>query len=108
MSRPWRAALVGALFAFFALYRTPLVPQFRLCGMYWLTGWPCPLCGLTRAMSQLFHGELRSALELNALSPLVAIVLLALVWRPTLPAWLWTSLAGVALVYDAWRILLPS
>ena len=56
-------------------------------------------------MGQLFHGEFRSALELNALSPLVVIVLLVLVWRPTLPPWLWKGLAGMMLVYGAWRIV---
>jgi Protein of unknown function (DUF2752) len=108
MTRAWRAGLVAALFAFFALYRAPLVPQFRLCGWYWLTGWPCPLCGLTRAMCQLFHAQLRSALELNALSPLVVVLLLALVWRPALPGWVWIGFGGAAFVYDIWRILLPS
>jgi hypothetical protein len=107
MSRGWRAGLVAALFTFFALYRAPLVPQFRLCGFYWLTGLPCPLCGLTRAMCQLFHGQMRSALELNALSPLVVVLLLALVWRAALPGWVWIGFGSVALVYDVWRILLP-
>ena len=106
MSRAWRTGLVGALFTFFAVYSVPLTPKIRLCGWYWLTGWPCPLCGMTRAMSQLFHGEFRSALELNALSPLVVIVLLALVWRPTLPRWMWKGLAGILVVYDAWRIVM--
>ena len=106
MTRTWRTGFVGALFTFFAVYCVPLAPKIRLCGWYWLTGWPCPLCGMTRAMGQLFHGEFRSALELNALSPLVVIVLLALVWRPTLPAWLWKGLAGVLLVYGVWRIVI--
>ena len=106
MSRAWRTGFVAALFTFFAVYSVPLIPKIRLCGWYWLTGWPCPLCGMTRALSQLFHGEFRSALELNALSPLVVIVLLAWVWRPTLPGWLWQGLAGMLLLYDAWRIVI--
>jgi hypothetical protein len=108
MTRGWRAVAVAALFTVFALYRAPLVPQFRLCGFYWLTGWPCPLCGLTRAMCQLFHGELGSALQLNALSPLVVILLLAIVWRPALPGWVWIAFGGAAIVYDIVRILLSS
>ncbi len=105
--RAWRAGFLAALFTFFALYQAPLVPEFRLCGFYWLTGWPCPLCGLTRAMSQLFHGHMRSAIELNALSPLVIVLLVALVWRAALPGWVWKWFGGAALVYDVWRILVP-
>jgi hypothetical protein len=60
---------------------------------------------MTRSLSQLFHGQWRSALELNALSPLVVVLLLALVWRPALPGWVWQALLGVGLTYDAWRIV---
>ena len=108
MSRGWRAGFVAALFSIFALYPAPLVPQFRLCGFYWLSGWPCPLCGLTRAMCQLCHGQVRSALELNAMSPLVVILLLAQVWRPALPGWVWIGFGSAAIVYDVWRIVLSS
>ncbi len=106
MSRGLRALVVAAVLGLFAVYRVPLVPAWRLCGWYWLTGWPCPLCGLTRAMSQLMHGQVRSALELNALSPLVVVVLLVFVWRAALPGWVWKVFAVLAVVYDAGRIAL--
>lgn len=51
------------------------------CAFYQLTGWQCPGCGGLRAMHQLLHGHLRTALQLNALA-VIALPLAAWgLWR---------------------------
>ena len=42
-----------------------------VCGFHYLTGHPCPLCGLTRALFLLAKGDCINAIHLNALSPFV-------------------------------------
>jgi hypothetical protein len=65
-----------------------LAPYFELVRCPWaaLLGLPCPGCGLTRAAGLLLRGDLRGALQLHPLSPLlVPIVVVALVgalWEP--------------------------
>jgi hypothetical protein len=48
-----------------------------LCGFHWLTGHPCPLCGLTRALTALAGGHPMEALALHPLSLLAAALLVA-------------------------------
>lgn len=54
---------------------------FPVCPFRALTGFTCPGCGTTRALHQLFHGNLLAAVELNPLLflvlPLVAYLLFA-------------------------------
>jgi hypothetical protein len=50
-----------------------------LCPWAALFGWPCPGCGLTRAAGLLLHGELRAALTLHPLSPLLVPLVAAAV-----------------------------
>ena len=42
-----------------------------LCLFRWVTGLPCPSCGMTRAFHAIAHGDLSAALHLNLASPLV-------------------------------------
>lgn len=45
-------ALVGGLLA------NPDRPlPFEVCGFRYLTGWNCPLCGLTRSVCHALHGH---------------------------------------------------
>src|SRR6187549_1876594 len=48
---------------------------FPLCPLFELTGFACPGCGLTRGFHALFHGDMLTALDFNALIPLVTIFL---------------------------------
>lgn len=70
------------------------------CPFHWLTGLPCPLCGLTHAWAALAQGDLAGAVAHHPLGP--ALALAALAWsgwqlwlglsaRPT-PRW--AALAG--------------
>ena len=42
---------------------------FPVCPLYALTGFACPGCGLTRGFHALFHGDILTALDFNALIP---------------------------------------
>jgi hypothetical protein len=88
----------------------PAEPRLRLCGFYWLTGRPCPLCGLTRAVFALAKGHWAEALHFNALSPIGFMMLLSLFWTSSLGARLWTArlwTVGIAAFagYGVWRLV---
>jgi hypothetical protein len=79
---------------------------FPVCPLYSLTGFACPGCGLTRGFHALFHGDVLTALDFNALIPIWAVIfayvavsltLLAVRGRglpmwPTWPRVLWSFL----------------
>ena len=46
-----------------------------VCPLYSMTGFACPGCGLTRGFHALFHGDVLTALDYNALIPGFAVVL---------------------------------
>jgi hypothetical protein len=46
---------------------------FPACPLYSITGFACPGCGMTRGFHALFHGDILTALDFNALIPLVSI-----------------------------------
>ena len=96
------------LLAFLGYYTPPAEPAFRLCGFHWLTGRPCPLCGLTRAMFALAKGHWGEALGFNALSPLAFAMLTGLFWndRPMIRR-IWTCGIAAFAIYGVWRIFLP-
>lgn len=54
------------------------------CAFYQMTGWQCPGCGGLRAMHQLLHGHLLTALSFN---PLAVLAL------PAVAVWLWREYA---------------
>lgn len=63
------------------------------------------MCGLTRAMLRLTHGDLRAAIRLNALSPLAVLMTATLFWNHRWRGRIWT--AGIAAfgVYGVWRVI---
>jgi len=95
------ALLFGALWRF----RLPARPALRLCGFHWLTGRPCPFCGLTRAMFELAKGHWAAAIGLNALSPLAMLMLFSLFWSNPLRSRLWTLALPAFAVYGVCRIV---
>src|SRR4030095_51722 len=48
---------------------------FPVCPLYSLTGFACPGCGLTRGFHALFHGDVLTALDYNALLPFFALLI---------------------------------
>jgi hypothetical protein len=101
-----RAAVAAFLLAVLWCF-TPPEPGFRLCGFYWLTGRPCPLCGLTRAMFALAKGHWSQAIRYNALSPLAFAMLAGLFWNRPIRSRLWMPAAAAFAVYGICRIVLP-
>jgi Protein of unknown function (DUF2752) len=47
------------------------------CTFYYVTGLPCPSCGMTTSFSHLAHGDLLNSLKANAMGTLLAITALA-------------------------------
>jgi hypothetical protein len=45
-----------------------------VCPLYSMTGFACPGCGLTRGFHALFHGDVVTALDFNALIPIWTFV----------------------------------
>jgi hypothetical protein len=87
---------------------TPPEPGFRLCGFRWLTGRPCPFCGLTHALFALAKGHWGDAIRFNGLSPLAFAMLLALPWNCRLRGHLWTAGLAAFAVYGICRAVLPA
>ena len=100
--------VIGAavLFSFFWWLSPPAEPSFRICPFYWLTGRPCPLCGITRAFCALSKGHWAQAIHFHALSPLAFVMVFSLFWKWRWRAQLWTwGLAAIA-IYGVWRAAL--
>jgi uncharacterized protein DUF2752 len=102
-----RAVAAAALFAALWCCSVPSDAALRLCGFHWLTGRPCPLCGLTRALFALAKGHWMEAVHFNALSPLAFAMLFALFWNGSARAWLWRGGVTAFAVYGVVRICLP-
>lgn len=60
------APLLGAYFFGQTGLRSPLV-----CPVHWLTGIPCPGCGMTRSFVAIARGQLPTALDYHPLGPLL-------------------------------------
>jgi hypothetical protein len=85
----------------------PAAPGFQLCGFHWLTGRPCPLCGLTHALLALAKGQWAAALRFNALSPLAFTMLFSLFWSGPARGRLWTAGIAAFAVYGVVRFFFP-
>ena len=87
-----------------ALYCLQPPLSARLCPFHWLTGLDCPLCGITRGFFALAKGQWREAIQLNALAPLAAVMLLSLAWQTKWVARLWTAGLAAFAIYGVIRI----
>ena len=65
--------IVGSIFVW--LFDPARAGFFPVCPLYSTTGYACPGCGLTRGFHALFHGDILTALDFNALIPLVVVLL---------------------------------
>lgn len=86
----------------------PAAPRWRLCGFHWLTGRPCPLCGVTRGLFELAKGHWRAALHFNPLTPLAFAMVFALLWTGLARARLWTAGLAAFAAYGLYRVFLPA
>lgn len=104
-----QARVLGAAMLGVAAVR-PLVPFEFVppCPLRTLTGIPCPLCGMTRGVTALVHGELGRALTLNPGSYLAVglAVLLLLQWRArrvVVPVWAIVTLFAVLWTWQLFK-----
>jgi hypothetical protein len=82
-----RAALIASGSALILLWAYTPGDALPLCGFHWLTGYPCPFCGLTRGMCEMAKGNWQAAIEYHALSPLVFLMLTAMMVLNIWPRW---------------------
>jgi hypothetical protein len=70
------AALLAAGGVAFAVgYFNPVTSSFfPVCPLFAATGIYCPGCGMTRAFHALFHGDIVSAMDFNAMMPFYAFI----------------------------------
>jgi hypothetical protein len=101
-----RASL--AMLAAGAIYTLSPVHPGTVCPMLALTGYPCPLCGMTRSVAAAVRGDLVASLRFQPFG--IALVALA-IWlavrrRPaTLQIPAWTLPAALAGMW-AWNLFL--
>lgn len=102
-----RAVTAAVLLAVLWSVTPPAQPVFPACGFHWLTGYSCPLCGLTRALFALAKGHWKEAVHFNALSPVGFVMLFSLFWNGPARGRLWT--AGIAAfgLYGICRLFIP-
>jgi hypothetical protein len=101
-----RWALAATLFGVLWTFTPPAEPHIRLCGFYWLTGRPCALCGLTRAMFALAKGHFAEAVHFNALAPLGFAMIFSLFWNGRITGKLWSTGMAAFAVYGVCRIFM--
>lgn len=77
------------------------------CPFLAITGRPCPLCGMTRAVTAAVRGDVVASLRFNVFGVLliagaIALVVLPSRWRRaiTAPAWSWLALLAVMWAYN--------
>jgi len=80
-------------------------PDLPLCGFRWLTGRPCPLCGLTHAIFALAKGRVVEALHFHLLSPLAVAMVVGTLWSAPRMARLWAPCIAVFGAYGVWRLI---
>ncbi len=97
---------VALLLALFFWAAPPPDPDFRACPFFWLTGRPCPLCGLTRGLCALVKGHFAEAIHFHALTPLALVLILSLLWKTSWRQPLWTWSLSAFAIYGAYRIAL--
>jgi hypothetical protein len=107
--RTWpRILAAAALFGVLRWLTLPAAPRWRLCGFQWLTGRPCPLCGLSRGLCELAKGHWHAAVHFNLLTPLAFAMVFALFWDSPARGRLWAAGLAAFAVYGACRVILPS
>lgn len=65
---------VGAGSAVVWYFNPSNVSFLPVCPLYSATGIACPGCGLTRGFHALFHGDILTALDFNALLPMYILI----------------------------------
>jgi hypothetical protein len=103
------ARVIGAAMLGIAAVR-PLVPFEFVppCPLRAITGIPCPMCGMTRGVTALVHGDFAHALSLNPGSFLVVALAVGLLvqWRLrrfVIPVWLIVTALGLLWTWQLFK-----
>lgn len=67
------ACMAGYIYLFFAK-----ASQYTVCFFKNITGYACPSCGSTRAVMQLYHGDIIASLLLNPFGIIIATAMIVL------------------------------
>ena len=104
--RATRRAGIALLAAGAAYAASPVHPPLP-CPLRTLTGIPCPLCGMTRAVSAAMHGDMVASLRFNPFGLLlvIAAVVGVVLWprrsKPiVLPLWTGAVLLAVMWLWN--------
>ncbi|MBA2340399.1 MAG: DUF2752 domain-containing protein [Pyrinomonadaceae bacterium] len=100
-SYPKRQALLvliglSIVFIISAVWLPPDNSRWVLCPFRFLTGLPCPGCGMTRAFCHIAHGHFVTALRFNPFSVFVFLAVIIF----------WLKAAAVAFDLEALRVAL--
>ncbi|MCF6131666.1 DUF2752 domain-containing protein [Flavobacterium wongokense] len=68
------ACFAGFIYLFYHI-QTVTADNFRACIIKSVTGYPCPSCGTTRAVSLLLHGKIIDSIVLNPFGIIVAMMM---------------------------------
>jgi hypothetical protein len=79
------ACFAGFSYLFYHLY-TVQNDTVRVCIIKNVTGFPCPSCGTTRAVSLLIEGKIAASILLNPFGILVAVIM------TVFPIWILTDI----------------
>jgi len=99
-----RIAGSAIIFALLWAISIPAKPIVQLCPFLWLTGIPCPLCGLTRGFFAFAKGHWSEAIHFNALTPLAFAMVFSLSWPGPWQKPLWTGGLAAFAVYGVVRV----
>jgi MFS superfamily sulfate permease-like transporter len=73
------------------------------CPLRFVTGIPCPMCGMTRGVTAAVHGNLGRAFELNPASIMLVLFAVVLLVTPRVPKRLavplWAIVAAFAVMW---------
>ena len=122
ISTRWAANLLAAASAAIAATLYRFSPQeysfYPRCPVYALTHRFCPGCGATRAIAELLHGHVATALHFNAavilLLPLGLCYFGKMYWTivkhnriawPQIPQWSWQAVLAAVLLFTLARNL---
>jgi Protein of unknown function (DUF2752) len=101
--RPELRLAAGGMIAIAAAW--PLLPHPpSLCPLRSVTGIPCPLCGMTRAVVAAVQGDIVASVRYHPAGLLVLALALVLVIRPSLVTAVWRA---VPRRIPAWLLVVP-
>jgi hypothetical protein len=86
-SKAWQAGVIAAALALSELTNPTRPLPFEVCGFHWLTGLPCPTCGMTRALCHALRGHWAQSVAWHPAGLILAAGLLGWMLWAAAEAW---------------------